>query len=246
MVESASFPDFDSPESKEQKQKEVKLALEELWEKESETEPSEDRTEIEKAPEGREAPLSAEIQNVMAERDEYLDHLKRLQAEFDNYRKRVLKERTEMREYLLQEFLVRLLDVAENMERALNPQNHAVDAESHRAGVRMVYQQFLGVLKDYGLTRVETVGEKFDPHFHEAISQVKTAEREPGIILAEISPGYRLKDRVLRAPKVQVAAACEPANKDKEAKEDGDAISEEKNLRPPFGHFIKRNIDKSL
>jgi len=244
MAESVIFPDFDHPDSNEPKPKEVKLALEELWDKESGKEQNENTAEMDKSSESQGAPLDAEIQKIIAERDEYLDHLKRLQAEFDNYRKRVLKERSEMREYLLQEFLLRLLDVAENMERALNPQNHAADAESYKAGVRMVYQQFMTVLKDYGLTRVETVGELFDPRYHEAIAQAKTAEHEPGTILAEISPGYRLKDRVLRAPKVQVAAACETTNKG--TKEGGNVNNEEQNLKAPSGNIIKRNIDKDL
>ena len=157
---------------------------------------------------GSEAEISQEEQvlRLIQERDEYLDHLRRLQAEFDNYRKRTLRERAELADYILQPFLVQLLAVAENLDRALHPANQTPDVEAYRQGVEMVYQRFMAILNEQGLERMNTVGESFDPNWHEAVAQVETEEVPPGTIVAELAPGYRLKERLLQAAKVQVAA----------------------------------------
>ena len=133
--------------------------------------------------------------------------LKRLQAEFDNYRKRVVKERAEMKDFLIQDVITRLLEVVGNLEHALNSNAESSDMESYRTGVRMVYQQFLSILGEFGLSKIETVGQPFDPRFHEAVSQAVNDEVQPGTIILEITPGYKLKERVVRAPKVQIAIA---------------------------------------
>lgn len=156
---------------------------------------------------GFESEMREALESLERERDEYLNHLKRLQAEFDNFRRRTHREREEMRAYLLQDFMGRLLPVVENMDRALHPLNQTPDIDTYRQGVEMVYQQFCNVLRESGLERIETEGQPFDPNLHEAVSQVETANAAPGTVVAEFSPGYRLKDRVLKAPKVQVAAA---------------------------------------
>lgn len=156
-----------------------------------------------------------QFNTAIAQRDEYLNDLKRLQAEFDNYRKRVLKERAELKDFLIQDMMTRLLDVVSNLERALYHPISSEDVESYKTGVSMVYQQFTGILSDYGLSKINTVGQLFDPRFHEAVSQVESAEHEPGTIVMEIMPGYKINDRVLIAPKVQVAAKpTAPANPD--------------------------------
>jgi molecular chaperone GrpE len=147
----------------------------------------------------------AELAKAWQERDEYLNHLQRLQAEFDNYRKRTQKERLDLKEYLLEEFMRKLLEVVDNMERALHPDNRTEDMESYRSGVEMVFKKMMVILEDYGLTRIESVGKPFDPRFHEAVMNVETDKHEPGTVVMELTPGYCLKDRVLQAPKVQVA-----------------------------------------
>lgn len=149
--------------------------------------------------------LVEDVDKIIAERDEFLNDLKRLQAEFDNYRKRVQRERLEMKDYLLQDLMTRLLDVVESLERALLTDIASGDLQAYRTGVEITQNQLMSILKDQGLSRIETVGQPFDPNLHEAVQMVETDEREPGTILLEFSPGYILKDRVLKAPKVQVA-----------------------------------------
>ncbi len=154
------------------------------------------------------------IERVAKERDEYLVHLQRLQAEFDNFRKRIQRERIEMKEFLLQTVFTRLLEVVENLERALHPDHKNGDIESFHEGVEMVYRQLMSILGEYGLTKLETEGQPFDPNLHEAVGQVSAGDSEPGTIVNELSPGYCLKDRVLKAPKVQIAAPAQPSEPD--------------------------------
>lgn len=150
---------------------------------------------------------SQEIEQLMQERDEFLDHLKRLQAEFDNYRKRIQREREELSAYMLQGFISQLLPVADNFHRALETAGQTSDIASYRQGVEMVFNQFMNILKENGLQKIESAGQKFDPNLHEAVSQIESSEHEPGTIVTEFSPGYQLKERVVQAPKVQVAVA---------------------------------------
>jgi molecular chaperone GrpE len=150
--------------------------------------------------------LNAEEYNrLRLERDDFLNHLQRLQAEFDNYRKRVQKEKSDLRDYLIQDFIYRMLEVIDNIDRALHPSNAAADVNSYRQGVEMVFQQMVNILKDQGLVRMDTVGQAFDPRLHEAIGQQETGDCEAGVIVSEYMPGYTINDRVLRAPKVVVA-----------------------------------------
>ena len=148
-----------------------------------------------------------EFNKIAAQRDEFINDLKRLQAEFDNYRKRMIKERAEMKDFLIQDVISRLLEVVGNLEHALNSNSEGTDIESYRTGVRMVYQQFLSILAEFGLTKIDTVGQPFDPRFHESVSQIENNEVKPGTITMEFTPGYKLKERLIRAPKVQIAVA---------------------------------------
>ncbi len=145
-----------------------------------------------------------EYRKILQERDEYLDHLRRLQAEFDNYRKRVQKEKSEMRDYLIQGLIVRLLEVIDNMDRALHPSITTHDVDSYRKGVEMVFDQMIAILKEQGLKRMETVGQPFDPRFHEAVGLMESSEYQPGCVAKEMLPGYFINDRLLRTSKVMV------------------------------------------
>ena len=112
-----------------------------------------------------------------------------------------------MTTFLIQDFITHLLVVVESLERAVNTEVKTDDIDSYRQGIQLVYQQFMAILGERGLTRVESVGQKFDPNLHEAVQQIPSDEHEPGTVIAEFSPGYMLKERVIKAPKVQVAAA---------------------------------------
>ncbi|HOE10674.1 MAG TPA: nucleotide exchange factor GrpE [bacterium] len=186
--------------SKENKKKEIKLALEEQWAKESQ-EPEEPREETSLNME--------ELSRKAQERDEYLDHLQRLKAEFENYKKRIERERAQWADRLLEDFMMELLDVVDNLHRARIVAEETHDVNSYKEGVEMVFGRLLEVLRSRGLERIATVGEPFDPYLHEAILQEARTDVEPGTIIEEITPGYVLGERVLRAPRVKVAVATE-------------------------------------
>ncbi|MBZ0258234.1 nucleotide exchange factor GrpE [bacterium] len=197
--------------------KDVKLPLEEKWANEEAASVDEtDKAAVN--PENAEAP-NEELAEACKQRDEYLHDLQRLQAEFDNFRKRTIRERSEMREFLLQEFIGRLLDVIDNLDRALNADANQESHEAFRDGVKMIQQQMMMILTDYGLQRINTQGEKFDPSLHEAMMQIESDEHEPGQIVSEFMPGYLLKERVLRAAKVQVAQASSTPTDNQETNE---------------------------
>lgn len=149
-----------------------------------------------------------EYEQVVRERDELKDQFLRLQADFINYRKRLARERDEDRERLTQDLIARLLDVVDNMERALTAQSGEESVEMYRTGVQMIQQQLMSVLGDYGVTRISaSKGLPFDPHYHEAVSQIESDEVTEGAILVELTPGYQIRDRILRASRVQVAVS---------------------------------------
>jgi molecular chaperone GrpE len=148
--------------------------------------------------------LAAEAAEVRKERDEIQDRLLRKTAEFDNYRKRIERERRELSDLAAQDLLLELLPVVDDFERAL-----AVDvpdtASRYREGVAIIYKQLQELLKKRGVTPVESVGADFDPHVHQAIAQEISPNHRDGEIIAELRRGYRLGDRLLRAPMVKVA-----------------------------------------
>ncbi len=155
------------------------------------------------AGEPREAEGDA-LANVTAERDDYLDHLRRLQAEFDNYRKRVRREEEELRLRAAEVVVESLLPVIDNMERALRA------AEEHQEGqlidgVRLVSGQLRDTLTGHGLERVDAEpGTLFDPNVHEAVMTQASEDYDEGSVLQALTPGYLLHGRLLRPAKVVV------------------------------------------
>ena len=142
--------------------------------------------------------------------EEYLDHLQRLQADFNNYRRRANQEKLQAASRGKEDVLRALLPVLANFRLAL--QHAQEDANAVRQGVQMIWQQFEGFLRDQGVKRVETVGQPFDPAKHEALSTAPaTAETPTNTVVAEINPGYLLDDRLLRPAQVVVARAEEPS-----------------------------------
>ena len=146
-----------------------------------------------------------EVARLTAERDEYLAHLQRTQAEFDNYRKRMLRDQTAHLERATGGLIEQLLPVLDSFELALNaagPVSSDSGAERLRKGVELVYGEFLGALEKAGLERIEALGKPFDPEEHEAVMHVE--DDEPGV-RAVVRTGYRFKGRVLRPAMVKVA-----------------------------------------
>jgi molecular chaperone GrpE len=137
------------------------------------------------------------------ERDEYLDSLQRLKAEFDNYRKRAAREQESLSSRASESLLKELLPVLDDLERALAAAEHHEEAELED-GVRLVHRALLDVMRRHGLELIETDG-AFDPHVHEALLAQPVEEAEPGSVVQVLQKGYRLGDRVLRPARVVVA-----------------------------------------
>ena len=148
-----------------------------------------------------------EVENLSAQLVEARDQLLRLQADFDNFRKRALKERNEVLHYGHQNLVKELLSVVDNLERAIG---HARTSEGGELGgflqgVELVQRELLGALERHGVGRVEARGQLFDPAVHEAMAQMPDASAAPGTVLEVLQEGYRLRDRLLRPARVVVA-----------------------------------------
>ncbi len=144
-----------------------------------------------------------ELQKLTAERDALVDRLARMQADFENARKRATKEQQDFREYAAADTIKALLPVLDSFERAL--QASAGEKSDLRNGVELIHKQLLDALTKLGLRAIPARGESFDPHLHEAVEMVDTTEAEDHQIVEELQRGYKLKDRLLRPAMVKVA-----------------------------------------
>jgi molecular chaperone GrpE len=156
------------------------------------------------------APIADQVQKLLVEKQDLMNTLVRRQADFENYRKRVEKERHADRHRGVESLVERLLPVLDAFERALASEEGAANAE-YRKGFELIYRQIWDALSKEGLKRIDSVGKEFDPHLHHAIERVETAEHADGKIIGELQPGYMFHDRVLRPAMVRVAA--EPVSK---------------------------------
>jgi molecular chaperone GrpE len=144
---------------------------------------------------------------LRTERDALQDRLLRTAAEFDNYRKRIDRERREQADVAATAVLGELLPVVDDLERALLAPATG-DADAYRAGVELIHRQMLDVLRRRGVTPMDVpLGAPFDPRVHQAVTQEISADYEEGQIIAELRRGYMLGDRLLRPAMVKVAAA---------------------------------------
>lgn len=147
-----------------------------------------------------------DVEAARAEADQYREHLQRLQAEFDNYRKRVLKEQTLAVERASEPVMRRLLEVVDDFELALTAAAAKPDFDRFLHGVELVFAKFLDTLRTEGLERIEAQGKPFDPEQHEALLQ--TGDGEGELAVADVlRPGYTLRGRVLRPAGVRVERA---------------------------------------
>jgi len=144
----------------------------------------------------------SDIAELQAERDEYLAHLQRTQAEFDNYRKRMLRDQTVHLERATGNLIEQLLPVLDSFELALG--SGGTDVDRLRKGVELVYAELIGALEKAGLERIEALGKPFDPEEHEAVMHVEDDGGDTGV-RDVVRSGYRFKGRVLRPAMVKVA-----------------------------------------
>jgi molecular chaperone GrpE len=129
----------------------------------------------------------------------------RIQADYDNYRRRTLQEKEEFAKYASKNVIEKLLPVLDNLERALQASELNPDIEALKKGLDMVLKQFESTLEAEGLTAIAAVGEAFNPDHHQAIMTVDSDEHEEGIVVEEVMKGYKLKDKVLRPSMVKVS-----------------------------------------
>jgi len=149
------------------------------------------------------AVLQEECDHLKAERDSLLDRMARLQAEFENARKREARERTEFRDFAVAGAVELFLPVLDNFHLALKATG---SAEQMRAGVELIVKQMEEVLKTLNVQPVEAVGTEFDPRMHEAIEMVEKPDVPDHQVFEEVRRGYRIKDRLLRPAMVRVAS----------------------------------------
>ena len=142
-----------------------------------------------------------------AERDEYRDLLLRKQAEFDNYKKRVERDRAKANRQAERSLIAALLPLLDDFERALDAPLEGSGADAYRAGVELMHRQLLDVLRKRGVTPIDTAGARFDPNLHEAVAYQASPGRAEGDVIDELRRGYLLGEELLRAAMVRVARA---------------------------------------
>ena len=143
-----------------------------------------------------------ELQKLKAERDSLLDRLARAQAEFENARRRAVKEQQDFRDYAAVDAIKPLLPVIDSFERALQAKS---DSGDFRSGVELIYKQLQDALAKLGVRPIPAKGEPFDPRVHEAIEMVETSDAADHEVLEELQRGYKFKERLLRPAMVKVA-----------------------------------------
>ena len=144
------------------------------------------------------------IEVLQREKDALQDRLLRTAAEFDNYRKRMDRERRDLAEYAAADVIKDLLPILDNFERALQAPA-TLETDAVRKGIELIHKQMLDLLKKRGVTPIEALGADFDPNFHQAVIHEPSADHREGEVMQELQRGYLLGDRLLRPAMVKVA-----------------------------------------
>lgn len=189
---------------KAKEEKEVSEELKEVLEEPKETEIAVEKEEYEILKKELEI-LKRELEAKKTEAADYLDTLQRLKAEFENYKKRILREQTQFLELASQDLIIKLLSVLDNFELAIYAAEETKDYEKMVKGIEMVYGEFRDVLRKEGLKVVEAEGKEFDPEVHEAVMQVHSDKHEDNMIVDVLRSGYTFKGRLVRPAMVKVA-----------------------------------------
>src|ERR1700686_5914905 len=149
---------------------------------------------------------ASETEKLKADRDALLDRLARLQAEFDNARKRAVREQQEFREYAAADVIKNFLPILDSFERALKAGGDSnSNSNDFRNGIELIYRQFQDALQKIGVQPIVSVGQAFDPRVHEAVEMGDTSEVPDPHVLDELQRGYKYKERLLRPAMVRVA-----------------------------------------
>jgi molecular chaperone GrpE len=187
-------------------QDEIKRAVGKEEAEEAEASPAEGGAEAEAPEEPKEEVTLAkeELEKLQAAVQEKEERVLRLQADFENFRRRTAKEKEELSAVVTQGILKDMLPLLDNFERAMAAE--AKDIDSFKQGVEMIFKQFGEVLVKNGLEHIEVEGKKFDPNFHQAVMRVENPDLEDETIAQELQKGYMVKGRVIRPSMVQVVA----------------------------------------
>jgi molecular chaperone GrpE len=146
--------------------------------------------------------LTKERDDLLAEKADFNDRLLRRQAEFENFRRRTDRERSEFVQYAAAEVIADILPVVDDLERALKT---PCPDENYAKGVELIYQRLMETLKRHGLEPIEAAGKPFDPHLHQAVDRVHSNEADDHTVLDEYQRGYNFKGKLLRPAMVKVA-----------------------------------------
>ncbi|MFD1018813.1 nucleotide exchange factor GrpE [Thalassobacillus hwangdonensis] len=147
---------------------------------------------------------TSEMDRLKQEKDEIQNRLLRLQADYDNFRRRTVKDREADRKYRSQDLVTELVPVLDNFDRALKIEVSDDSSKGFVDGIKMVYQQLKAALEKEGVEEIPAEGEQFDPNFHQAVMQVEDENYESNVVIEELQKGYKLKDRVIRPSMVKV------------------------------------------
>jgi len=140
-----------------------------------------------------------------AEAEEYYAQLQRVMADFDNYRKRTVKEKDALYSIISSEIIMEFLPVIDNLEKSLQTKAEDDVSKAWKNGVELIHRQFTEVLKKLGAEEIKSVGEQFDPNLHEAVMHIDDENLGDNVIVEELRKGYKLKDRIIRHSMVKVA-----------------------------------------
>lgn len=193
----------------EQKMKEMQQEIDEAEAPETAEASESDAAEADaaaeaEAPDEDAAALKVQVESLKAALEEKDNRVKRLQADFENFRRRTSKEREELANVVTQDLLKSMLPILDNFDRAMAAEQK--DNESFQKGVEMIYTQLNETLKNAGLELIDTAGQKFDPNFHQAVMRVENPDLEDDTIAQELQKGYIVKGRVIRPSMVQVVS----------------------------------------
>lgn len=151
------------------------------------------------------AAVSSELEQARVQAEENYQRLLRVQADFDNFRRRARAEKEDFAKYASVKLIEQLLPIVDNFDRALSSSKETKDFDALVKGLDMTYRGLDQVLSAEGLKPIEAVGQPFNPEFHQAVMQVESEDHEEGIVVEELQKGYILKDKVIRPAMVKVS-----------------------------------------
>ncbi len=149
--------------------------------------------------------MQKELEEAKTKSEEAIGKMMRLAAEFDNYKKRSARDYESIRRYAAENIIRELLPIVDNFERAIESANESKDFSSFLEGVKLILNQMMNLLEREGVTKINSVGESFDPNIHEAVMHVNSDDYPENIVTQEFQKGYILNDRVIRPAMVAVS-----------------------------------------